>query len=212
MAERLAARGDLRLVVLRDGIADAAQQEADRRLRHDARAEEAVHRRHAPPRVLLEPPLRRVDGRDARDGGAAARDRRKCEIRLAQLARDDLRRVDGLAAADREHHIGLHDRLIAAELRDVLIGSLAARVQKARELEPHALRCRDDLLLRRLDTAAAADDDDRLAVARTDLAYLLISLDAYRIIRKRHRIAIPQGCSLLSCILAAPRTYSAPST
>ena len=63
-------------------------------------------------------------------------------------------------------------------------------MDEARELKAHALDGAHHFLLSRLDAAAAADDDDTLAVARADLADLLIRLDADRVIWENHRVAI----------------------
>ena len=98
--------------------------------------------------------------------------------------RHGLGRVDGLAAAHGEDHIGLLNGRILADALDACKRTLPTGMDEARELKAHALDGAHHLLLSRL------DDDDTLAVARTDLADLLIRLDADRVIWENHRVAI----------------------
>ena len=188
--ELAAARGNRRLVVLGHRIDDAAQQVLDGCLCHDAAAKEYVDWWDVRIQVILELAVLCVDRRDTGRCRAAAGDRREREVRLVLAVRHGLGRVDGLAAAHGEDHIGLLNGRILADALDACKRTLPTGMDEARELKAHALDGAHHLLLSRLDAAAAADDDDTLAVARTDLADLLIRLDADRVIWENHRVAI----------------------
>ena len=107
-------------------------------------------------------------------------------------------RINHLTATHSKYHIRLFNRTVTADLRDILIGRLAASQQKARKLKAYALNSFRHLFLRRLNAAAAANHDYRLPVARANLANLLICFNPDRIIRECHRISAFHFRCLLS--------------